>query len=78
MFSEFDSYLQVANALNEIRHPQQRLTVDTRWMQAAEMRMMCEKTLRDGIPNGLLRDTTGVEDIFLNILFIQHRKCRTQ
>jgi len=24
--------------------------------------MMCEKTLRDGIPNGLLRDRTGVED----------------
>jgi len=26
------------------------------------MRMMCGKTLRDGIPNGLLRDRTGVED----------------
>jgi len=32
-------------------------------MQAAEIRMMCGKTLRDGIPNGLLRDRTGVEDI---------------
>jgi len=35
-------------------------------MQAAEMRMvrmMCGKTLRDGIPNGLLRDRTKVEDI---------------
>jgi len=35
-------------------------------MQAAEMRMirmMCGKTLRDRIPNGLLRDRTGVEDI---------------
>jgi len=30
--------------------------VDTRRMQAAEMRMMCGKTLRDAIPNGLLRD----------------------
>jgi len=37
--------------------------VDTRRMQAAVMRMMCRKTLRDGIPNGLLRDRTGVEDI---------------
>jgi len=40
--------------------------VDTRQMQAAEMRMMkmmCEKTLCDGIPNGLLRDRTGVKDI---------------
>jgi len=40
--------------------------VDTRLMQAAEMRMiklMCGKTLRDGIPNGLLKDRTGVEDI---------------
>jgi len=27
------------------------------------MRMMCGETLRDGIPNGLLRDRTGVEDI---------------
>jgi len=27
------------------------------------MRMMCEKTFRYGIPNGLLRDRTGVEDI---------------
>jgi len=27
------------------------------------IRMMCGKTLRDGIPNGLLRDRTGVEDI---------------
>jgi len=38
--------------------------VETRRMQAAEMRMirmMCRKTLRDGIPNGLLRDRTGVE-----------------
>jgi len=25
--------------------------------------MMCGKTLRDGIPNGLLRDTTGVKDV---------------
>jgi len=32
-------------------------------MQAAEMRMMCVKMLRDGILNGLLRDRTGVEDI---------------
>jgi len=32
-------------------------------MQAAEMRMMCGKTLRDGIPNGFLQDTTGVKDI---------------
>jgi len=35
-------------------------------MQAVEMRMtrtMCGKTLRDGIPNGLLRDRTGVKDI---------------
>jgi len=33
--------------------------VDTRRMQEAEMRMikiMCGKMLRDGIPNGLLRD----------------------
>jgi len=40
--------------------------VDSRRMQAAEMgmiRMMCEKALRDGIPNGLLRDRTRVEDI---------------
>jgi len=40
--------------------------VDTRRMQAAEMRlirMMCGKTLRDEIPNDLLRDRTGVEDI---------------
>jgi len=40
--------------------------VDTRRMQASEMRMirmMCGKTFRDGIPNGLLRDGTGVEDI---------------
>jgi len=38
---------------------------DTRRMQAAEMRMirMCGKTFRDGIPNGLRRDRTGVEDI---------------
>jgi len=34
--------------------------VDTRRTQAAEMRMMCGKTLRDGIPNGLLKDRTGV------------------
>jgi len=27
------------------------------------IRMMCGKILRDGIPNGLLRDRTGVEDI---------------
>jgi len=32
-------------------------------MQAAEMRMMCEKTLRDEIPNGLLKDRTRVEDL---------------
>jgi len=37
--------------------------VDTRRMLAAEMRMMCGKTLRDVIPNGLMRDKTGVEDI---------------
>jgi len=36
--------------------------VDIRRMQAAEMRMMCGKMLRDGIPNGLPRDRTGVED----------------
>jgi len=39
--------------------------VDIRRMQAAEMRMIrmtCGKTLRDGIPNCLLRDRTGVED----------------
>jgi len=39
--------------------------VDTRRMQAAEMvmiKMMCGKTLRDGITN-VLRDRTGVEDI---------------
>jgi len=24
---------------------------------------MCGKTLRDGIPNGLLRERTGIEDI---------------
>jgi len=33
--------------------------VDTGRMQVAEMRMirmLCGKTLRDGIPNGLLRD----------------------
>jgi len=39
--------------------------VDTRRMQAAEMRMirmLCGKRLHDGIPNGLLRDRTGVED----------------
>jgi len=27
------------------------------------IRMMCGKTLREGIPNGLLRDRTEVEDI---------------
>jgi len=27
------------------------------------MRMMCGKKLHGGIPNGLLRDRTGVEDI---------------
>jgi len=27
------------------------------------IRMMCGKTLRDGIPNGLLRDRKEVEDI---------------
>jgi len=40
--------------------------IDTRRMQAAEMkmiRMVCGKTLRDGIPNGLLRDRTGAENI---------------
>jgi len=37
--------------------------VDTRRMQAAEMRMMRGKSLRDGIPRGLLRDRTGVKDI---------------
>jgi len=40
--------------------------VDTRQMQAAEMRkimMMCGKTLRDRIPNGLLRDRIGVENV---------------
>jgi len=39
--------------------------VDTRRMQAAEMRMirMCEKMLYDVISNGLLRDKAGVEDI---------------
>jgi len=26
------------------------------------MRMMCGKMLRDGIPNGILRDRTGVKD----------------
>jgi len=36
--------------------------VDSRRMQAAEMRMMCGKMLRDEIPNVLLRDRTGVED----------------
>jgi len=36
--------------------------VDTRRMQAAEMRIMCGKTFRDEIPNGL-RDRAGVEDI---------------
>ena len=39
---------------------------DTRRMQATEMRMirmMCGKTLRDGIPNALLRERTCVEDI---------------
>jgi len=35
--------------------------VDTRRMQAAGIRMMREKKLRDGIPNGLLRDRTGVK-----------------
>jgi len=38
--------------------------VGTRRMQTAEMKMikmMCGKTLRDGIPNDLLRDRTGVE-----------------
>jgi len=32
-------------------------------MQAAEMKIMCRKTLYDAISNGLLRDKTGVEDI---------------
>jgi len=35
--------------------------VDTKQMQAAEMRIMCGKMLCDGIPNGLLRDRTEVE-----------------
>jgi len=35
--------------------------VDIRRMQAAEMRMMCGKTLHD--PNVLLKDRTGVKDI---------------
>jgi len=42
--------------------------VDTRRMQAAEVRMirmMCGKMFRDGIPNGLLR--TGVEDIEIHL-----------
>jgi len=37
--------------------------VDARRMQAAEMRMIrmrCENKLPDGIPNGLLRNRTGV------------------
>jgi len=37
--------------------------VDTKRMQAAEMRMiriMCGKTIRDGISNGCLRDRTEV------------------
>jgi len=33
-------------------------------MQAAEMRMMCEKTLCIRIPNGLLKDRTGVEHTY--------------
>jgi len=42
--------------------------VDTRRMQAAEMRMIrmmwdCGKTFCDGISDGLLRDRTGVEAI---------------
>jgi len=40
--------------------------VDTGRMHAAEMRiirMLCKKMLRNEIPNGLLRDRTGVEDI---------------
>jgi len=37
--------------------------VDTRQMQAAEMRIICGEMLCDGIPNGLLRDRTGVEDV---------------
>jgi len=37
--------------------------VDIRRMQAAKMRMMCGKTLCDGILNGLLRDRTRVEDV---------------
>jgi len=39
---------------------------DTRRMQAAELRMnimMCEKTLRNEIPHGLLRDRTRGENI---------------
>jgi len=31
--------------------------VDTRQMQAVKMRMMCRKTLCDGISNGLLRES---------------------
>jgi len=37
--------------------------VDTGRMQSTKMRMMCGKTLRDGIPNRLLRDRTGREDL---------------
>lgn len=40
--------------------------IDTRRMQVTEMRMirmMCGKTLRDGISNVSLRERTGVEDI---------------
>jgi len=37
--------------------------VHTRRMQAAEVRMMCEKMLHDGILNSLLRVRSGVEDI---------------
>jgi len=39
-----------------------RLTDECRY-QKQEIRMMCGKMLCDGIPNGLLRDRTRVEDI---------------
>jgi len=37
--------------------------VDTQRMQITRMRMMCGKMLCDGIPNGLLRDRAGVEEV---------------
>jgi len=36
---------------------------DSRRMQAAEIRMVYGKTLRDEVPNGLFRDRIGMEDI---------------